>query len=117
MKAKVQTKRFRPKFHVKSGDMVLVLSGDYKGKTGRVLEIITKMGKAIVENINIVTKRIKPTRSAEGNKPGEIRKEPAPIPLSKLMVVGSDGTPSRTGRRRDENGRAVRYSKKTGEVL
>ncbi len=112
-KKQPQQKRFRPKFHVKKGDTVVVLSGESKGEEGRVLKVFYRTGKAIVEGVNIVTKHAK--QSAE-NPQGGILKQEAPIYLSKLMVVDKSGQPSRVGRRREGN-KIVRYAKKSGQIL
>jgi large subunit ribosomal protein L24 len=103
------------KFHIKRGDTVYVNSGEYKGQQGRVLEVITKDNKAIVEGINMVSKHTKP--NAQYPQGGIIKKE-APIHVSNLLPVdGSSGEPTRVGRRRNDDGKLVRYSKKSGEEI
>ncbi|KPL15414.1 MAG: 50S ribosomal protein L24 [Bacteroides sp. SM23_62] len=103
------------KFHVKRGDTVYVNAGEYKGQQGRVLEIITKDKKAIVEGINMVSKHTKP--NAQYPQGGIIKKE-APIHISNLMVLdGSSGKPTRVGRRLSNNDKLVRYSKNSGEEI
>jgi large subunit ribosomal protein L24 len=105
----------QPKLHVKKGDTVKVLSGNNKGKTGKVLEVIVAKGKAIVEGVNLVTKHVKPSA---GNPEGGINKTEAPLLLSKLMVVDpASGQPTRIGRKLDAEGKLQRYSKKTGEFI
>ena len=100
---------------IKKGDTVYVLAGDDKGKTGRVLNILPEQGKAIVEGVNIVSKSTKP--NAKAPQGGIIKKE-APIDLSNLAVVDpKTGKPTRVGFRFDENGKKVRYSKKSGEEI
>lgn len=103
------------KFHVKTGDTVKVISGDDKGKTGTVLSVDTAKRRAFVEGLNMITKHVKPTAA----KPeGGIEKKEAAIQLSNLMLVDpKTGEATRTGRKADENGKLVRYSKKTGEVI
>ena len=102
------------KLHIKKNDTVYVLAGDDKGKTGRVLSIDAKKGRAIVEGINIVSKSTKP--SAQNPQGGIVKKE-APIHMSNLNVVDpkSKDKPTRIGYKRDEKGNKVRYSKKSGE--
>ena len=100
---------------IKKGDTVYVLAGDDKGKTGRVLDILPEQGKAVVEGVNIVSKSTKP--NAKAPQGGIIKKE-APIDLSNLAVADpKSGKPTRVGFRFDENGKKVRYSKKSGEEI
>lgn len=111
----MQTKRFRPKFHIKKGDTVVVISGDHKGEQGEVLSIDTKYGRAIVEGVNIVFKHRKSDK--DRGIEGEILEMEAPIYLSKLMLLSpKTGEASRIGRR-IEGGKSVRFLKKTGEVI
>jgi len=104
--------------HIKKGDTVYVLAGDDKGKTGRVLSVLAKEQRAIVEGINIVSKSTKPT--AQHPQGGIIKKE-APIHLSNLNVVdpksGKDPKPTRVGFRKNDKGKTVRFSKKSGEEI
>lgn len=103
------------KFHIKKGDVVYVNAGNEKGKTGRVLMLDTKKERAVVEGLNFVTKRTKP--SAKHPQGGMVKIE-AGIHISNLNPLDpKSGKPTRIGRRRDENGRFVRFSKKSGEVL
>ncbi len=103
------------KFHVKKGDKVKVLAGESKGQTGLVIEMLPEKNKALVEGINVVKKHEKP--SATSPQGGIIEKE-APIHLSNLMLVDpKSGDATRTGRKADENGKLVRYSKKSQEII
>ena len=103
------------KLHVKKGDTVLVLSGNDKGKRGKVLSVDVKSQRAIVEGIRLVSKHTRP--NAEHPQGGIVKQE-APIHISNLMVVDKNGIPSRIGRKKDEStGKLVRYSKKTGEII
>ena len=101
---------------IKKGDTVMVLAGNSKdNKPHRVLEILPEQGKAIVEGVNIVSKSTKP--NAKAPQGGIIKKE-APIDLSNLAVADpKSGKPTRVGFRFDENGKKVRYSKKSGEEI
>ena len=101
---------------IKKGDTVMVLAGNSKdNKPHRVLEILPEQGKAIVEGVNIVSKSTKPNANAPQ---GGIIKKEAPIDLSNLAVVDpKSGKPTRVGFRFDENGKKVRYSKKSGEEI
>lgn len=107
-------KNKQPKLHVRKGDTVKVISGNAKGKVAKVLEVIPTKNRAIVEGVNVVTKHIKPSAA----KPeGGIEKTEASIHLSNLMVVDpSNGEPTRVGRK-EVDGKMVRVSKKTGEVI
>ena len=103
------------KLHVKKGDTVLVLSGNDKGKQGKVMSVDRKSQRAIVEGVRIVSKHTRP--NAEHPQGGIIKQE-APIHISNLMVVDNSGKPTRVGRKKDEKtGKSVRYSKKTGEII
>lgn len=101
------------KLHIKKGDQVTVVEGSYKGKSGKVLQVFPKTGRAIIEGVNIIKKHQKPTN----DKPGGIIEKEAPIHISNIMIVDpKSGKPTRIGRRL-ENGKLVRYSKKSGEII
>jgi large subunit ribosomal protein L24 len=103
------------KFHIKKGDTVYVISGESRGQQGRVLDVVTKDEKAIVEGVNMVSRHTKP--NAKHTQGGIIKKE-ASIRISNLMLVDpATGKPTRIGRKLDENNKLVRYSKKTGEEI
>ena len=102
------------KLHIKTGDTVKVLSGTDNGKTGKVTSVVLEKGRAFVEGINMVSKHTKPSAA---NPQGGIVKREASIHISNLMVVDSKGQASRIGRKKNEDGKLVRYSKKTGGVL
>lgn len=102
------------KLFVKKGDEVMVIAGESKGKKGKVLKVMRDDLKLIVEGINMVSKSTKP--NAKNTKGGIIKKE-APIHISNVMVIDNSGQPARIGRRKDNKGSLVRYSKKTGEVI
>lgn len=101
--------------HIKKGDTVYVNAGDDKGKTGRVLEVQVAKSRAIVEGVNMVTKSTKPT--AKYPQGGLVKME-APVHISNLNVVDpKTGKPTRVGRRKNEAGKSVRYSKRSGEEI
>lgn len=103
------------KLHIKKGDTVFVNAGESKGRQGRVLEVIRKSDRAIVEGINLVSKHTKP--NAKSPQGGIIKKE-APVHISNLMLVDpSSGKPTRIGRKSTGKSRLVRYSKKSGEEI
>jgi large subunit ribosomal protein L24 len=103
------------KLHIKKGDTVFVNAGESKGQQGRVLEVIRKDQRAIVEGINMVSKHTKP--NAKSPQGGIIKKE-ASVHISNLMLVDpTSGKPTRMGRRASDKGSLVRYSKKSGEEI
>ncbi len=103
------------KLHIKKGDMVTVIAGEAKGQKGRVLEVDRDKNRALVENVNMVSKHTKP--NAKAPQGGIIKKE-APLNISNLMLVDpTSGKPTRVGRKLSENGKLVRYSKKSGEEI
>lgn len=103
------------KFNIKKGDTVRVLTGDSKTQQGKVLEVLTKTDKAIVEGVNLVSKHTKPNAA---QPQGGIVKKEAAIHVSNLMIVDpATGKPTRVGRKLNENNKLVRYSKKSGEEI
>ena len=103
------------KLHIKSGDTVYVNAGEDKGKTGKVVKVLVEKNRAIVEGVNMVSKNQKPNAK---NPQGGIVKMEAPSHISNLNVVDpKTGKPTRIGRRLNENGKLVRYSKKSGEEI
>lgn len=103
------------KLNIKKNDTVYVLSGEDRGKTGRVLKVYPAKSRAIVEGVNIVTKATKP--SAQHPQGGMVKKE-APIHISNLSLLDpKSGKPTRIGRRRNDEGKLVRYAKKSGEEI
>lgn len=75
------------KFHVKKGDSVMVISGEDAGKQAKVLQILTKSGKAIVEGLNLVKRH---TKKSQKNPQGGIIEKEAPLPVSKLRKVEAE---------------------------
>ncbi|MBD5366765.1 MAG: 50S ribosomal protein L24 [Bacteroides sp.] len=103
------------KLHIKKGDTVYVLTGEDRGKTGRVLSVLAAKGRAIVEGVNIVSKSTKP--SAKHPQGGIIKME-APIQISNISLIDpKSGKPTRVGFRKNDKGVTVRYSKKSGEEI
>lgn len=104
------------KLHVKKGDIVKVISGDDKGKTGRVLMVFPAKQRVLVEGINLHTKHQKPNQ--ENPQGGRTQKE-LPIHVSNVQPLDpASGEATRIGRKRaDGDGPWVRYAKKSGEVL
>jgi large subunit ribosomal protein L24 len=105
-------KRFAPKLKIKKGDTVIVITGEDRGKSGKVLEVYPSENRVLVQGVNMISRHTKP--NAQEQKGGIIRRE-APIHLSNLMLsVGGNAT--RVGKR-VEDGKSVRIAKSTGEVI
>ncbi len=103
------------KLHIKKGDTVFVNAGEDKGKTGRVLEVDVEKKRAIVEGINFVSRHTKP--NAKSPQGGILKKE-APVHISNLNPLDpKSGKATRVGRVRNEKGKLVRISKKSGEEI
>ncbi len=103
------------KLHIKKGDLVYVISGESKGQQGKVLSVLVKKERALVEGVNMVSKHTKP--NSKYPQGGIIKKE-APIHISNLMLIDpATGKPSRIGRKLSEKGKLVRFSKKSGEEI
>ena len=103
------------KLHIKKGDIVKVIAGDDKGKSGRILEVNREKETAIVEGINMVSKHTKPNAKSPQ---GGIVKQEARIHISNLMNVDSKtSVATRIGRRLNAEGKLVRYAKKSGEEI
>lgn len=103
------------KVNIKKGDTVYVLTGEDRGKQGRVLTVQASNNRAIVEGVNIVTKSAKP--SAKHPQGGLIKME-APINISNLALIDpKSGKPTRVGYRFNDKGDKIRYSKKSGEEI
>ncbi len=102
------------KLKIRKGDKVIVLAGKDKGKHGEVLKILPKENRAIVQGVNMIRRHQRQTQTQEG---GIITKE-APIQVSNLAIEDpSDGSPTRIGWKILNDGRKVRYAKKSGETI
>ena len=105
----------QPKLKVRKGDTVKIITGNDKGKTGKVLELDVENRRVVVEGFHMVKKHQKPTA---GKPEGEIKKMEAAMHISNVMVVDpSSGKPTRIGRKLNEKGKLQRYAKKTGELI
>ena len=103
---------------VKKGDTVLVVSGKDRGLQGRVISASPDTQRVLVEGVNRIKKHTKVTQSARGSQQGGIVTTEAPVHVSNVQIVDpSDGKPTRVGRRFDDDGRKVRFSKRTGHEL
>lgn len=100
---------------VVKNDTVLVISGNYKGKKGKVLKVFPKDQRVVVEGVNFIKRHTRPTQK---NQQGGIVEKEAPIHASNLMVVCPKcDTPSRIGRHVLEDGKRVRVCRSCGEML
>jgi large subunit ribosomal protein L24 len=107
------TSKSKLKSNFKRGDKVIVIAGSDKGKTGSVIEVLLEKQRVIIEDVNLVKKHRKPTQTT----PGGIIDMPAPIHMSNVMHVDpKSGERTRIGRR-DEDGKNVRYSKKSQQII
>jgi large subunit ribosomal protein L24 len=108
--------RFKPKFNIKKGDSVVVIAGDDKdlAKPRTVLAVFPDDSKVLVEGVNIKTRHTKPT--AQNTKGGIVKKE-APIAISNVMLWDAKAGAATKVKRSRENGKLVRISKKSGEVI
>ena len=103
------------KLHIKKNDTVVVLAGEDKGKTGKVLKVLVEKNRALVEGVNMVSKSTKPSAK---NPQGGIVKQEAPIHISNLSHVDpKSGKATRVGIKVTEDGKKVRIAKKSGEEI
>ena len=99
---------------IRKGDKVIVLSGRDKGKSGEVVKLVLKERRALVQGINAVKRHTKPSQT----NPGGIVDKELPIHLSNLAIIDpKDDKPTRVGFKRLEDGRKVRFAKRSGEVI
>lgn len=105
----------RPKLHIKRGDTVMVISGQDKGKTGKVIAAFPRESKVIIEGVNIIKKHQKPRGVGQA---GEIIEKEAPIFASKVMYYDTTKKkPTRIGYKILKDGKKVRVSKASGEQI
>lgn len=103
---------------IRKGDQVEVVAGKDKGRQGQVLAVFPKDRRVIVEGVNRVTRHTKVEQTQRGARSGGIVHQDAPIDASNVMVVDpDDDKPTRVGYRRQEDGRPVRYSRRTGKDI
>lgn len=103
------------KLYIKKDDTVIVLAGEDKGKTGKVLKVLVEKNRAIVEGVNIVSKSAKPSAK---NPQGGIVKMEAPIHISNLSLIDpKSGKATRVAIKKTDDGKKVRIAKKSGEEI
>jgi len=108
--------RFKPKFNIKKGDNVVVIAGDDKDpkKPRKVLEVLPEESKVLVEGVNIISRHTKP--SAQNTKGGILKRE-APVHISNVLLWDAKEGAATKIKRNRENGKLIRVSKKSGEVI
>jgi large subunit ribosomal protein L24 len=99
---------------IKKGDMVVVTAGDDKGQKGRVIAVDRDKDRVTVEGVNMISRHRKPSAQ---NPQGGIEKREAALHISNLMLIDEAGNATRVGKTRNEEGKLVRFSKKSGEVI
>jgi large subunit ribosomal protein L24 len=103
------------RYKVRRGDLVTVIAGKDKGKSGKVMSVNPKTGKVLVERVNIVKRHTKPNQK---NQAGGIVEKEAPLSIAKVMVLDpSSNKPTRLGRKKLNDGTLVRFAKKSGETM
>jgi len=105
------------KLKIKKGDLVEVVTGRDRGKQGKVIQAYPETDRVLVEGVNRIKKHTKVSTTQRGAKTGGIVTQEAPIHVSNVQVVDADNKPTRVGKRADENGRRVRFSRRTGKDL
>ena len=98
---------------IKKGDRVVLLTGKDKGRQGAVLTVLPKEDRVLVEGLNMVQRH---TKASQADPQGGIKNKEAPVHVSNVAIVDSNGKPTRVGFR-VENDKKVRFAKTTGEVI
>ena len=102
---------------VKKGDTVLVIAGKDKGAKGKVIQAYPTRDRVLVEGVNRIKKHTRVSQNQRGAQSGGIVTQEAPIHVSNVMVIDSDGKPTRVGKKTTDDGRRVRISRRTGKEL
>ncbi len=102
---------------IKKGDTVVVISGKDKGAKGKVIQAFPERERVLVEGVNRIKKHTKVSRTERGAQSGGIVTQEALIHVSNVMVVDSDGKPTRVGYRTGEDGKKVRISRRNGKDI
>ena len=103
---------------IRRNDTVKVISGTDRGKTGRVLDVIAERGLVLVEHVAMIKRHTRPNPAKQIK--GGVAERESPIHISNVMLVGSDGKPTRIGMKVEKVGnkeRRTRIARKTGEIL
>jgi len=103
--------------YIKKGDLVQVITGKDKGLQGKVIQAFPREDKVLVEGVNRIKKHTRITQTQRGAQSGGIVTQEAAIHVSNVMVVDPDGKPTRVGYRKDDDGRSVRVSRRSGKDI
>jgi len=104
----------KPRFKIRRGDTVQVITGKSKGQRGLVKKVLVSESKVIVEGINVVTRHVRPDYR---NPQGSVTKE-MPIHISNVALIDTEtDKPAKVGFKKDENGNKIRFFKKTGLIV
>jgi large subunit ribosomal protein L24 len=102
---------------IKKGDTVLVIAGKDKGAKGKVIQAYPAKQRVLVEGVNRIKKHTRVSQTSRGAQTGGIVTQEAAIHISNVMVIDSDGKPTRVGKKTTEDGKRVRISRRTGKEL
>jgi large subunit ribosomal protein L24 len=102
---------------VKKGDTVLVIAGKDKGAKGKVIQAYPARDRVLVEGVNRIKKHTRVSQNQRGAQSGGIVTQEAPIHVSNVMVLDSDGKPTRVGKKTTDDGKRVRISRRNGKEI
>ena len=102
---------------IKKGDTVVVIAGKDKGAKGKVIQAYPTRDRVLVEGVNRIKKHTAISRNERGAQSGGIVTQEAPIHVSNVMVIDSDGKPARLGKKTTDDGKRVRISRRNGKEL
>jgi large subunit ribosomal protein L24 len=102
---------------IKKGDTVVVIAGKDKGAKGKVIQAYPERDRVLVEGVNRIKKHTRVSQNQRGAQSGGIVTQEAAIHVSNVMLVDSDGKPTRVGYTFDDEGRKVRVSRRTGKEI
>ena len=102
---------------IHKGDEVVVIAGKDRGRKGKVIQAYPTRDRVLVEGVNRIKKHTRVSQTQRGAQSGGIVTQEAPIHVSNVMVVDSDGKPARLGKKTTDDGKRVRISRRTGKEL
>ena len=102
---------------IKKGDTVVVIAGKDKGAKGKVIQAYPTRDRVLVEGVNRIKKHTRVSQNQRGAQSGGIVTQEAPIHVSNVMVIDSDGKPTRVGKKTTDDGKRVRISRRTGKEI